>query len=97
MHICRNKSQRKMWVTILRTVIITAKHIEQKKIINNLYNGIPHTNSNYLYSTLVPYLFYCTFPIFKKIYTKYDKLNKIITEMENTKTILLALTTKSLN
>lgn len=92
--ICKNREQRKVWVNTLRMLIITIKHIEQKKVTNKLRGELHHINSSNLYSILIPYLFYHTFFIFKNIYIKYSKFNKVITEIENTKTAILALTTK---
>lgn len=96
-NIYKDRSQRKIWVNILRILAITAKLIEQKNLINKLRVDLHYINSSNLYSILSPYLFYPTFSIFKEIYIKYEKFNKIIAEMEATKTAILALSTKNLN
>lgn len=95
--IYKNKSQRKIWVNILRILIITAKLIEQKNLINKLRVDLYYIDSSNIYSILSPYLFYSTFPIFKYIYIKHGKFNKIIAEIETTKTAILALSAKNLN
>ncbi len=95
--ICENKSQRKKWVNILRILTITMKLTEQKEMVKRLRNNLYYANSHSIYFVLIPYLFYFTFFIFENVYIKNKKFNKVLTEIETTKTAMLALSTKNLN
>ena len=95
--ICRDRVQRKIWIHILRRIIITIKLIEQKKVINRLRGELDYMNTNSAYFVLSPYLFYLTFYIFKNMYVKHKKFGKVVAEIEATKTAILALSTKNLN
>lgn len=95
--IYENRSQRRVWVNILRMLIITTKLIEQKKFANKLYAELYHIDNNNTYSILSQCLFCFTFPIFKNIYIEHGGSNKVITEMETMKTAMLTLSAKNLN
>lgn len=105
--ICENVSERSKWINILRIITITLKHIKQKVVKDKLVYILNHSlyekdnkggvTTNNVYSILVPYIFCQSFPKFREIYRKNEGFNKIIKRMEDTKDMMLALSTKNLN